>query len=307
MGTWILNDDGSFARTAKPDISDQIYNIRPDETPLLSALAALRARAMKVTTLQDEDRAEDPENAHGIEEERPPGTSSTPTATENWQQRFMESCRVNRAEQQADKYGGVQNALNYEEQKTFRVLKKDGESRVVSDGQIQVPTRANDRTPMMAGLSTLIVKHMDGTTTTISVTAIEDLLLSIRDDGGQPSDMFCSGAAKRNVAGLRDSDSLAVHRQTANLGMLTKDVQTIETSFGGPQSLHYHPMMPKDLNGGGADILVLEMGRVRMRPFYGPRRDPMDDKGQGPGTFFDWVFTIDAENETALGGFNALS
>lgn len=307
MPYWILNDDGSFARTAKRDVSDQIYNIYPDETPLISALSAQNASALKVETLQDSDRQEDPENAHGLEEQRPAGTSSRPTATENWQQRFMDAARVSRPEQQAKKHGGLQDALNYEEVKTFRSLKRDVEARALSDGQIQVPTPSNDKTPKMAGLSTLIQKHMDGVTSTLSISDLEDLLLSIVNSGGNPSDIYCSGAVKRALSELRDTDSLVVTRQTRELGYLKKDIQVVETNFGGPQNLHHHRMMPQDVNGAGADMLILEMNMVRLRPFYGPRRDSMIDKGEGPGTWFDWLMTIDSKNEEALGGFNNLS
>lgn len=303
---YILDEDGNVADTAQRDVSEMITNLTPSETPIVSALATLQARAAKVETMQDTDPEGDPMNAHGFTESHPPAEGSKPTFLENWTQRFMRTARVSRMEEEVQIYG-VGRALRREESKQLRILKKDGEARVVSDGTMGAPATTSDGKSYMAGLGAIITTHQDGTTATIDIAAIDDIMLSITDDGGDPQDLYCSGQAKKSLANLRDGDALVPTRQNREVENFRKGVQVLDLTFGSPLNIHQHHMMPMDVNGAAPDILILQLGMLRMRPAYGPRRTSLQDNGEGPGTFLDWVVTIDARAEVAHGQFNNLS
>lgn len=303
MPYWVLDNAGNRQRQAPEDVADFITIITPNKTPISTRLAQQQAGFTTVYTLQDEDEAPNSGNAHGYDSDEPEPTGTSLTEISNHIQRLMYTAKVSWVDK-AVKLKGVGDALQYEEGKKMRAIKKDFEARIISDGQKQAAAASNDNTGKFAGLGTLIQTHTDSSGT-LSIANVEDLLQSIAGDGGAPTDAYCKGNSKQAFDNLRDTDSLPTQQQTSNLEVLSKEVSVFKCSFGNFY-VHWHWMMPEDVNGTPPSILILDMPMIRERRMLGPRRLSYPDRASGPETVIDWYTTMDMKSEISCGMFTGL-
>ena len=302
---WVLDASGNRQTQVEPDVSDWIEMITPEETPILSRLSRQAAHNMEVTTMQDDLDEGDPENALGYGEDFKQGTTTTPGTLSNNIQRFQETATVKAGEQKiadAGGYYGVGDLLQREESKKMSTIFLSVEKRLISDASSQAAQSSNNFTGKAAGLASLIQTNVDGSTSSLSTSAIDDLMQTIRDQGGSPTDAYCDAAEKKAWDGLTTN----VTRYSENTQQLINTVRTYLGSFG-EINVHYHRFMPMDVNGSPAQVMLFQFPMIRLRPLGNPERESLPYTGSGYSTAIEWWTTWDMRTEKSCGMFTALS
>src|SRR5690625_4510623 len=142
----------------REDLSDIIYDISPDATPLLSAIGKNKARGSLHEWQTDALAAADADNAQIEGDEAVTDASAPTTRLNNYTQISSKVARVTGTQESVDK-AGRRSEMAYQMAKRMKEIKTDVEARLLSNKAKVAGTDLVAR--QAAGLQTWIVDNLN--------------------------------------------------------------------------------------------------------------------------------------------------
>jgi hypothetical protein len=303
---------------AREDLSDVIYNISPQDTPIMSSIGKTSAKAVYHEWQTDALASVNTANALVEGADATSATLSATTRIGNYTQIVGKTVQVSGTLEAVDK-AGRKSEKAYQLAKASAELKRDIEGIITANqGQavgnsstarklgsllsyIKTNTNKGSGTTAGADPTTIGVStRTDGTTRTFQESMLKDVIAKVFTSGGTPSVLMVSPALKQVVSNFT---GLAQHRYNSNT---TGDVTILagadlyQSDFGVLQIVPNRFMRTRD-----ALVLDPEYAALAyLRPF---QTIELAKSGDSEKTQILAELTLEVKNEAAHGGIFDLS
>jgi hypothetical protein len=303
---------------AREDLSDVIYNISPQDTPIMSSIGKTSAKAVFHEWQTDALAAVNTANALVEGADATSATLSPTTRIGNYTQIVGKTVQVSGTLEAVDK-AGRKSEKAYQLAKASAELKRDIEgiitanqgqavgnsstARVMGSLLSYIKTNTNKGSGTTAGADPTTIgvsTRTDGTTRTFQESMLKDVIAKVFTSGGTPSVLMVSPALKQVVSNFT---GLAQHRYNSNT---TGDVTILagadlyQSDFGVLQIVPNRFMRTRD-----ALVLDPEYAALAyLRPF---QTIELAKSGDSEKTQILAELTLEVKNEAAHGGIFDLS
>ena len=214
--------------TNRDDLTDIITNIAPTQTPITSMIGSTKAKA----TLHEwpEDSLDAAATNSNIE-----GATDTVVAAParlrkgNYTQIMKRGYEVTETQQAVDK-AGVDDEYGYNMLKAMKVIAKDLELAITTQGAGSAATKTTART--MTGIPGFIATNVlanGGTARVITRALITQGLQAAWTAGGEPNTLIVSAGNKVNISALTTSNTKNIDAKKKEI---TEAIDVIDTDFG---------------------------------------------------------------------------
>jgi len=293
-------------RTVHPveDIHELISNIDRKETPVVSGMPILPTYNTTYGWQTDSLASEDPDNNLALGADMPAASDTTRVDETNHVQQFYKSLNISDTQEAVKQYG-LTSEIAYQRGKKTAELKRNVESRVLSDGTKAVPSETNNNLGRFDGLCTQISTNADASAT-FSQATLDTLMGTIFDAGGQPSQIYCDKTRKQAVSNFTGTD----RRNFQNAKEVINTVERYESDFGEVQ-VHYHYMLPVAASEGGtstdSECVILDPSLLELRELQGLDWEQMARTGKAHKELGTWQITLVNRNELGHGKYTGLA
>jgi hypothetical protein len=303
---------------AREDLSDVIYNISPQDTPIMSSIGKTSAKAVYHEWQTDTLASVNTANALVEGADATSATLSATTRIGNYTQIVGKTVQVSGTLEAVDK-AGRKSEKAYQLAKASAELKRDIEgiitanqgqsagnsstARVMGTLLSYIKTNTNKGSGTTAGADPTTIgvsTRTDGTTRTFQESMLKDVIAKVFTSGGTPSVLMVSPALKQVVSNFT---GLAQHRYNSNT---TGDVTILagadlyQSDFGVLQIVPNRFMRTRD-----ALVLDPEYAALAyLRPF---QTIELAKSGDSEKTQILAELTLEVKNEAAHGGVFDLS
>lgn len=303
---------------AREDLSDVIYDISPQDTPIMSSIGKTKATAVYHEWQTDSLAAANTSNAAVEGADAVAATLSPTTRIGNYTQIIQKVVQVSGTLESVDK-AGRKSEKAYQLAKASSELKRDIEAIITANqGQsagnsstartlgsllsyIQTNTNKQESStagtdPTTIGVST----RGDGTTRTFTETMLKDVVQKVFTSGGTPSLLVVPPALKQVVSGFT---GLSQHRYNSNASgevTILAGADLYQSDFGVISIVPNRFMRSRD-----ALVLDPEYAALAyLRPF---QTNDLAKTGDSEKTQILAELTLEVRNEAAHGGVFDLS
>jgi hypothetical protein len=303
---------------AREDLSDVIYNISPQDTPIMSSIGKTSAKAVYHEWQTDALASVNTANALVEGADATAATLSATTRIGNYTQIVGKTVQVSGTLEAVDK-AGRKSEKAYQLAKASAELKRDIEgiitanqgqsagnsstARVMGSLLSYIKTNTNKGSGTTAGADPTTIgvsTRTDGTTRTFQESMLKDVVAKVFTSGGTPSVLMVSPALKQVVSNFT---GLSQHRYNSNT---TGDVTILagadlyQSDFGVLQIVPNRFMRTRD-----ALVLDPEYAALAyLRPF---QTIELAKSGDSEKTQILAELTLEVKNEAAHGGIFDLS
>lgn len=306
-GTYVTGD----ARGLREDLSDMIYNISPEKTPMLSALGKGKAKAAlhewQTDALADADTTN--YRAEGNE-----ATFSTPTATQrvgNYCQISDKTALVSGSLEAVDK-AGRKSEMGYQMAKRSAELKRDIAMSITSN-QAATGTDPRKSAGLLAWLKTNVNKsangvdpiytslpdddRTDGTSAdlrTFAETHLQDVLTQCWNEGADPSSVYMGSFQKNLFSGFTGDYAKTFDTSKVAPSAIIASADVYVGDFGTVKVIPHRWQR-------GRDVFVLDhefLSIDYLRPFHS---ESLAKTGDGNKRVIRAEWTLKVHNEKAHG------
>ncbi len=305
----------------REDLEDRIYQITPEETPLISLIGSTKVSAVRHDWQTDTLATPSTSNAQVEGDEYTYDEPDPTTRLSNYTQILRKSVVVSQTQDAVDKAGRAKE-LAYQMSKRSVELKKDIEATFLSN---QASVAGNSTTARKLGglpawLTTnaergtggadggfsantgLVVAATDGTQRAFTKTLLDDALQSVYDAGGAPKIVMVNPYNKRVFSTFMSDANVAAFRMPAserNQGTIMAAADAYMSDWGLIDILPNRVMSASsDL---GRNIFVLQpdmLARGVLRPI---NQDIPAKTGDANKRVWITELTLVVKNEAALG------
>lgn len=203
---------------AREDLSDVIYNISPQDTPIMSSIGKTKATAVYHEWQTDSLAAATASNAAVEGADATSATLSPTTRVGNYTQIVQKTVQVSGTLEAVDK-AGRKSEKAYQLAKASAELKRDMETIITANqGQTAgdssnarklgsllswIKTNTNKGSGTTAGVDPVtsgVSVRTDGTTRTFTEAMLKNVVAKVYTSGGTPSALFVSPGIKQDVS-----------------------------------------------------------------------------------------------------------
>jgi hypothetical protein len=303
---------------AREDLSDVIYNISPQDTPIMSSIGKTSAKAVYHEWQTDALASVNTSNALVEGADATAATLSATTRIGNYTQIVGKTVQVSGTLESVDK-AGRKSEKAYQLAKASAELKRDIEgiitanqgqsagssstARVMGSLLSYIKTNTNKGSGTTAGADPTTIgvsTRTDGTTRTFTEAMLKDVVSKVFTSGGTPSVLMVSPALKQVVSGFT---GLAQHRYnstTAGEITILAGADLYQSDFGVVSIVPNRFMRTRD-----ALVLDPEYAALAyLRPF---QTIDLAKTGDSEKTQILAELTLEVKNEAAHGGVFDLS
>jgi hypothetical protein len=303
---------------AREDLSDVIYNISPQDTPIMSSIGKTSAKAVYHEWQTDTLASVNTANALVEGADATSATLSATTRIGNYTQIVGKTVQVSGTLEAVDK-AGRKSEKAYQLAKASAELKRDIEgiitanqgqsagnsstARVMGTLLSYIKTNTNKGSGTTAGADPTTIgvsTRTDGTTRTFQESMLKDVVAKVFTSGGTPSVLMVSPALKQVVSAFT---GLAQHRYNSNTGgdvTILSGADLYASDFGILQIIPNRFMRTRD-----ALVLDPEYAALAyLRPF---QTIELAKSGDSEKTQILAELTLEVKNEAAHGGIFDLS
>jgi hypothetical protein len=303
---------------AREDLSDVIYNISPQDTPIMSSIGKTSAKAVYHEWQTDALASVNTSNALVEGADATAATLSATTRIGNYTQIVGKTVQVSGTLEAVDK-AGRKSEKAYQLAKASAELKRDIEgiitanqgqsagnsstARVMGTLLSYIKTNTNKGSGTTAGADPTTIgvsTRTDGTTRTFQESMLKDVIAKVFTSGGTPSVLMVSPALKQVVSAFT---GLAQHRYNSNTGgdvTILAGADLYQSDFGVLQIVPNRFMRTRD-----ALVLDPEYAALAyLRPF---QTIELAKSGDSEKTQILAELTLEVKNEAAHGGIFDLS
>ena len=303
---------------AREDLSDVIYNISPQDTPIMSSIGKTSAKAVYHEWQTDALASVNTSNALVEGADATAATLSATTRIGNYTQIVGKTVQVSGTLEAVDK-AGRKSEKAYQLAKASAELKRDIEgiitanqgqstgssstARVMGSLLSYIKTNTNKGSGTTAGADPTTIgvsTRTDGTTRTFQESMLKDVVAKVFTSGGTPSVLMVSPALKQVVSGFT---GLAQHRYnstTAGEITILAGADLYQSDFGVISIVPNRFMRTRD-----ALVLDPEYAALAyLRPF---QTIDLAKSGDSEKTQILAELTLEVKNEAAHGGIFDLS
>jgi hypothetical protein len=303
---------------AREDLSDVIYNISPQDTPIMSSIGKTSAKAVYHEWQTDALASVNTANALVEGADATAATLSPTTRIGNYTQIVGKTVQVSGTLESVDK-AGRKSEKAYQLAKASAELKRDIEgiitanqgqsagssstARVMGSLLSYIKTNTNKGSGTTAGADPTTIgvsTRTDGTTRTFTEAMLKDVVSKVFTSGGTPSVLMVSPALKQVVSGFT---GLAQHRYnstTAGEITILAGADLYQSDFGVVSIVPNRFMRTRD-----ALVLDPEYAALAyLRPF---QTIDLAKTGDSEKTQILAELTLEVKNEAAHGGVFDLS
>jgi hypothetical protein len=303
---------------AREDLSNVIYDISPQDTPIMSSIGKTSAKAVYHEWQTDALASVNTSNALVEGADATAATLSPTTRIGNYTQIVGKTVQVSGTLESVDK-AGRKSEKAYQLAKASAELKRDIEgiitanqgqsagnsttARVMGSLLSYIKTNTNKGSGTTAGADPTTIgvsTRTDGTTRTFQESMLKDVVAKVFTSGGTPSTLFVSPALKQVVSGFT---GLAQHRYNSNAaGQVTilAGADLYQSDFGVISIVPNRFMRTRD-----ALVLDPEYAALAyLRPF---QTIDLAKTGDSEKTQILAELTLEVKNEAAHGGVFDLS
>lgn len=226
----------------KEDVSDFITNIDPTKTPFGSSLGVVSMNGSPHLVNEDTLATATADNAAVEGQDATSVSDTTPTQRSTYAQIITKTAEVSGSLEARDIYG-MTSQLAYQVAKKIREAKRDRELSFISTNATVAPA-GGATAGKLAGIFNLISTNSDTTTTTLSTAtgqaAVNTLLASIYDGGGEPTTIYVNSTNKKNIS--ENWTTNVTRYDQKNITTATEIVSIYESDFG-RMNIQYHWQM----------------------------------------------------------------
>jgi hypothetical protein len=303
---------------AREDLSDMIYDISPQDTPIMSSIGKGRATAVYHEWQTDALAAATTANAAVEGADATAATLSPTTRIGNYTQIVQKTVQVSGTLEAVDK-AGRKSEKAYQLAKASAELKRDIETiitanqgqsagnsstaRVLGSLLSYIKTNTNKGSGTTAGTDPTTIgvsTRGDGTTRTFQESMLKDVVQKVFTSGGTPTLLVVPPALKQVVSGFT---GLSQHRYNSNTGgdiTILAGADLYQSDFGVLQIVPNRFMRSRD-----ALVLDPEYASLNyLRPFT---TNDLAKTGDSEKTQILAELTLEVKNEAAHGGVFDLS
>jgi hypothetical protein len=303
---------------AREDLTDVIYNISPQDTPIMSSIGKTKATAVYHEWQTDALASVNTSNALVEGADASAATLSPTTRIGNYTQIVGKTIQVSGTLESVDK-AGRKSEKAYQLAKASAELKRDIEgiitanqgqsagsssaARVMGSLLSYIKTNTNKGSGTTAGADPTTIgvsTRTDGTTRTFQESMLKDVVAKVFTSGGTPSVLMVSPALKQVVSGFT---GLAQHRYNSNANgnvTILAGADMYASDFGVLQVVPNRFMRTRD-----ALVLDPEYAALAyLRPF---QTNELAKTGDSEKTQILAELTLEVKNEAAHGGIFDLS
>ena len=303
---------------AREDLSDMIYDISPQDTPIMSSIGKGRATAVYHEWQTDALAAATTANAAVEGADATAATLSPTTRIGNYTQIVQKTVQVSGTLEAVDK-AGRKSEKAYQLAKASAELKRDIETiitanqgqsagnsttaRVLGSLLSYIKTNTNKGSGTTAGADPTTIgvsTRTDGTTRTFQESMLKDVVQKVFTSGGTPTLLVVPPALKQVVSGFT---GLSQHRYNSNTGgdiTILAGADLYQSDFGVLQIVPNRFMRSRD-----ALVLDPEYASLNyLRPFT---TNDLAKTGDSEKTQILAELTLEVKNEAAHGGVFDLS
>lgn len=214
--------------TNRDDLTDVITNISPTQTPIVTMIGTAKAKAT-YHEFPEDVLADAAVNAYV--EASADTTVAAPARTRkgNYTQIMKRGYEVSETQQAVDT-AGVDDEYGYNMLKAMKVIAKDLEMAVTTQGAAVAGTTTTAR--KMAGIPGLVTTNVlanGGTARVITRDLITTALQDAWNNGGEPNKLIVSGGNKVNISKLTTSNTKNIDAKKKEI---VEAVDVIDTDFG---------------------------------------------------------------------------
>ena len=214
--------------TNRDDLTDVITNISPTQTPIVTMIGTAKAKAT-YHEFPEDVLADAAVNAYV--EASADTTVAAPARTRkgNYTQIMKRGYEVSETQQAVDT-AGVDDEYGYNMLKAMKVIAKDLEMAVTTQGAAVAGTTTTAR--KMAGIPGLVTTNVvsnAGTARVITRDLITTALQDAWNKGGEPNKLIVSGGNKVNISKLTTSNTKNIDAKKKEI---VEAVDVIDTDFG---------------------------------------------------------------------------
>ena len=303
---------------AREDLSDVIYNISPQDTPIMSSIGKTSAKAVYHEWQTDALASVNTSNALVEGADATSATLSATTRIGNYTQIVGKTVQVSGTLEAVDK-AGRKSEKAYQLAKASAELKRDIEgiitanqgqsagnsstARVMGTLLSYIKTNTNKGSGTTAGADPTTIgvsTRTDGTTRTFTEAMLKDVVAKVFTSGGTPSVLMVSPALKQVVSNFT---GLSQHRYNSNTNgdvTILGGADLYQSDFGVLQIVPNRFMRTRD-----ALVLDPEYAALAyLRPF---QTNELAKSGDSEKTQILAELTLEVKNEAAHGGIFDLS
>lgn len=303
---------------AREDLSDVIYNISPQDTPIMSSIGKTKATAVYHEWQTDALASANTSNALVEGADATAATLSPTSRIGNYTQIVGKTVQVSGTLEAVDK-AGRKSEKAYQLAKASAELKRDIEAiitanqgqsagnsstaRVMGSLLSYIKTNTNKGSGTTAGADPTTIgvsTRTDGTTRTFQESMLKDVVAKVFTSGGTPSVLMVSPALKQVVSNFT---GLAQHRFNSNASgdvTILAGADLYQSDFGVLQIVPNRFMRTRD-----ALVLDPEYAALAyLRPF---QTVELAKTGDSEKTQILAELTLEVKNEAAHGGIFDLS
>ena len=303
---------------AREDLSDVIYNISPQDTPIMSSIGKTKATAVYHEWQTDSLASANTSNALVEGADATAATLSPTSRIGNYTQIVGKTIQVSGTLEAVDK-AGRKSEKAYQLAKASAELKRDIEAiitanqgqsagnsstaRVMGSLLSYIKTNTNKGSGTTAGADPTTIgvsTRTDGTTRTFQESMLKDVVAKVFTSGGTPSVLMVSPALKQVVSNFT---GLAQHRFNSNASgdvTILAGADLYQSDFGVLQIVPNRFMRTRD-----ALVLDPEYAALAyLRPF---QTVELAKTGDSEKTQILAELTLEVKNEAAHGGVFDLS
>lgn len=303
---------------AREDLSDVIYNISPQDTPIMSSIGKTKATAVYHEWQTDSLASANTSNALVEGADATAATLSPTSRIGNYTQIVGKTIQVSGTLEAVDK-AGRKSEKAYQLAKASAELKRDIEAiitanqgqsagnsstaRVMGSLLSYIKTNTNKGSGTTAGADPTTIgvsTRTDGTTRTFQESMLKDVVAKVFTSGGTPSVLMVSPALKQVVSNFT---GLAQHRYNSNASgdvTILAGADLYQSDFGVLQIVPNRFMRTRD-----ALVLDPEYAALAyLRPF---QTVELAKTGDSEKTQILAELTLEVKNEAAHGGVFDLS
>jgi len=210
------------------DIGDVIFNITPQETPMLSRFGKTKATATTHEWMQD-SLTTSADNALIEGADYTYAKPSARTRLSNWTQIFATSVEVSDTQRVVDK-AGLEDEFYYQMSKRMKEHARDIEYALVNGTGNSGASGTARR--LKGVLSFITSTNITGTGTgseALSEDMFNDMLEQVWEDGGIPDTIFTNGGHKRDIAAFTGGATKNVNSSEKEISV---GVDVYDSDFG---------------------------------------------------------------------------
>jgi hypothetical protein len=303
---------------AREDLTNVIYNISPQDTPIMSSIGKTSAKAVYHEWQTDALASVNTANALVEGADATAATLSPTTRIGNYTQIVGKTIQVSGTLEAVDK-AGRKSEKAYQLAKASAELKRDIEgiitanqgqsagsssaARVMGSLLSYIKTNTNKGSGTTAGADPTTIgvsTRTDGTTRTFQESMLKDVVAKVFTSGGTPSVLMVSPALKQVVSGFTGLSQHRYNSTTAGEITILAGADLYQSDFGVLQIVPNRFMRTRD-----ALVLDPEYAALAyLRPF---QTIDLAKSGDSEKTQILAELTLEVKNEAAHGGIFDLS